>query len=538
VSEFDTKQSVAPHTRQGGLRDRVPEWVRRQARRPTKVLGRLRRLRWWDVTAFFARQSQRLHGRRLRLALILALLLVVLNSTLAVWNILVVRDRDDWVSHSNTVMAQLDDVQADMSTMAATARGYVISGQNSFLQAYTLARTSTQQELTRLKSLTSDNALEQRRIAQQLSPEIDAEIATFQQAIALWQSGQANQALTLVTSPATSLSTIPARSTIGQMIETEQRLLTSRDAEAKAAFRTATVTVVLASLLDLLLLSIVYVLIRHEMAWREKLASERANLESRVQVLALLTLNQRLNEFVSIAGHELRTPLASALINIQLAERQAAKLAKRSSTPNGEGGDVERLSRLLQSTERQLQRQRRLISDMLDLSRLQEGKLEVERHKVDLVALVQESVQEQRVLQPERTITLALPGHDTQLCVLADADRLSQVVTNLLSNALKYSPEQKPVAVSLELRNERARVGVHDEGVGLTAKQREHIWEQFYRAPGVEVQSGSAVGLGLGLYITREIVERHEGEVGIVSKRGKGSTFWFELPLAHEDGRE
>jgi hypothetical protein len=119
--------------------------------------------------------------------------------------------------------------------------------------------------------------------------------------------------------------------------------------------------------------------------------------------------------------------------------------------------------------------------------------------------------------------------------VIADADRIRQVVANYLSNALKYSPEDRPVVVGIEVDDREARVWVRDEGLGLPTEEQEQIWERFHQATGIAVQSGSGIGLGLGLYICRTIIERHHGHVGVESAPGRGSTFWFTVPLAgHE----
>jgi signal transduction histidine kinase len=115
--------------------------------------------------------------------------------------------------------------------------------------------------------------------------------------------------------------------------------------------------------------------------------------------------------------------------------------------------------------------------------------------------------------------------------VLADVDRIGQVMTNYLTNALKYSADDKRVTVGLEVDGAMARVSVHDAGPGIPAAEQERIWERFYRVPGIEHRSGSGIGLGMGLYISRTIVGRHHGHVGVKSHPGSGSTFWFTLPL-------
>ena len=140
-------------------------------------------------------------------------------------------------------------------------------------------------------------------------------------------------------------------------------------------------------------------------------------------------------------------------------------------------------------------------------------------------------MEEQRRIAPARVIRLQAPAQPIPW-VLADADRIRQVVTNYLTNALKYSPATRPVIVGLHVCIREVCVWVHDEGPGLPSEEQERIWERFQRAPGIEVKSGNGVGLGLGLHVSRTIIELHHGQVGIQSTPGQGSTFWFSLPLA------
>ena len=115
--------------------------------------------------------------------------------------------------------------------------------------------------------------------------------------------------------------------------------------------------------------------------------------------------------------------------------------------------------------------------------------------------------------------------------VEVDVDRISQVVLNLLSNARKYSAVGAPISLVLERRENTGVLMVQDQGVGIPEDQLPHIFERFYRVPGIERQSGSNVGLGLGLYISQVIIARHQGQVGVESVPGEGATFWFTLPL-------
>ena len=176
-----------------------------------------------------------------------------------------------------------------------------------------------------------------------------------------------------------------------------------------------------------------------------------------------------------------------------------------------------------------VRRQNRMVDELLDVSRIQAGKLAFVFSSSDLRAIVVDAVEEQRIQQPERVILVDAPT--TPLPVLADTDRISEVVTNYLTNALKYSSIDQPVRVMLRSEGTHARVLVQDRGPGLSPEQQAHLWELYHRVPGIEVRSGTGIGLGLGLYLCRNIILAHGGNVGVDSIPTQGSTFWFTLPL-------
>jgi signal transduction histidine kinase len=139
-------------------------------------------------------------------------------------------------------------------------------------------------------------------------------------------------------------------------------------------------------------------------------------------------------------------------------------------------------------------------------------------------------VTEQAALNPERAIRWVAEG--SLVPVLADASRIEQVVANYVRNALKFSGADQTVEVRLRTEDGMARVTVHDDGVGIPLADQPHIWERFYRAAGADWQSGSQIGFGIGLYISKTIIDGHQGQVGIESTPGQGTTVWFTLPLA------
>jgi signal transduction histidine kinase len=170
------------------------------------------------------------------------------------------------------------------------------------------------------------------------------------------------------------------------------------------------------------------------------------------------------------------------------------------------------------------------VNDLIDTSRIRAGQLDLHPEPCDLLAIVQEAVHEQRGAWSQRTIVLSVPQY-SGISVTVDRDRIGQVVTNLLTNALKYSPDAADVVVWVRVEEGSVWVAVQDRGPGLSEPEQEHLFEQFYRVPGIQEQSGSHVGLGLGLHICKTIIERHGGSIGVDSVKGQGSTFWFSLPL-------
>ncbi|HEV2459296.1 MAG TPA: HAMP domain-containing sensor histidine kinase, partial [Ktedonobacterales bacterium] len=265
---------------------------------------------------------------------------------------------------------------------------------------------------------------------------------------------------------------------------------------------------------------------------------ERKTLaEAESRVLALQETTRRMDDFLSIASHELRTPLTSLKANVQMLDYwlRTQRVRRESETADEYlARAVAATQALVRRSDGSIQRLDRLIEELLDASRVREQRLKLHVRPEDLVAIVRDAVEELQLGQPERRLEFDAAITET-VPVLADAERIERVVTNYASNALKYSSLEAPVTVSVGVEGEQARVWVADRGIGIARDEWEHIWDRFYRVEGVSHQSGSRVGLGLGLYISRDIVERHGGQVGVESTVGEGSTFWFTLPLAAAD---
>jgi signal transduction histidine kinase len=170
-----------------------------------------------------------------------------------------------------------------------------------------------------------------------------------------------------------------------------------------------------------------------------------------------------------------------------------------------------------------------LVNDLLDVSRIQAGKLELRLELCDLAAVCRQVVEEHEMTSG-RAIELYLPVGPVS--VAGDSERLGQVLSNLLANAIKYSADDCPVRLTLTCQTRKALVSVEDRGVGIPEDELPMIFERFFRAR--TARNGSQRGLGLGLAICKEIIERHRGRIWAESEEGKGSRFSFELPLAEK----
>ena len=265
----------------------------------------------------------------------------------------------------------------------------------------------------------------------------------------------------------------------------------------------------------------------------EVLQCNLRDITERVQAEeALKALEQQREAFIGLVTHELKNPLTALQGNVQLAHRRLTWLLGRTEQlSREEQRTLEDVLTMLSRSQQQLRVEHRLINDLLDVSHIQQNKLELHQDIFDLVGLVYETVQDYQTAQPARLIDLRLPAQDA-LLVYADRDRLQQVLSNYLTNALKFSPASEPVQVRILVDSGIVRVEVEDHGPGLSPQQQKSIWKRFYQASRTPVQSGWKEGLGLGLYICHQLMSRQGGRVDVESVPGRGATFCFELPLA------
>ncbi|HEX9603935.1 MAG TPA: PAS domain S-box protein [Myxococcales bacterium] len=246
--------------------------------------------------------------------------------------------------------------------------------------------------------------------------------------------------------------------------------------------------------------------------------AERRMQEERVRTAHVQEALRERDEFISVAAHELRTPLTALQLKLQGLERGLKAAAPEKSAGSKVGGRLE-------GALRQTKRLSHLIERLLDVSRIAAGRLELAPERFDLAELVRQVAEDFREPAAETGTELRLHGAQ-RMEGCWDRLRMEQVLVNLLSNAVKYGAG-RPVSVRLESAGERIRISVVDEGIGIAPEDLGRIFTRFERAAPVR----NYAGLGLGLYISRYIVDAHGGRIEVSSRPGQGSTFVIDLPL-------
>lgn len=240
-----------------------------------------------------------------------------------------------------------------------------------------------------------------------------------------------------------------------------------------------------------------------------KIQKEKAEAEKEIRLR---------DEFMSIASHELKTPLTTTLLKLQTALHNVRNVSLANFS-------VQNLLDMLESAETQTKRLAKMINDLLNISLMRTGRLELEMEVLDLHMVTQEVTRRFTEKAESENTHISLQLQENVQCLL-DRVRIEQVLTNLISNAMKYG-KGKPITISLEKQGGKACIKIKDNGIGIAKDQQERIFQLFERG----VKRNDIKGLGIGLYISNQIVLAHGGKIIIHSKENKGSEFIVEIPM-------
>jgi len=220
----------------------------------------------------------------------------------------------------------------------------------------------------------------------------------------------------------------------------------------------------------------------------------------------------RKNDFIGMVSHELKTPLTAISGFVQVLQSRAKK------------NDDDYALLALNRAYNQVKKMTTMINGFLNVSRLESGKLLIEKSHFQLDELLNELIDESDLVQFSHEITLSIKE---PISIYADRDKIGSVISNLLSNAVKYSAANTKIGVDCQISGDKAIVSVTDQGIGIDAEDLEKLFDRYYRVG----KHHTVSGFGIGLYLSAEIVERHNGKIGVTSKAGEGSTFYFEIPI-------
>lgn len=224
-------------------------------------------------------------------------------------------------------------------------------------------------------------------------------------------------------------------------------------------------------------------------------------------------LEKRKDDFINMASHELKTPLTSLNLYASLFKKNAASLKN------------EKYTLLADNIKTQIERLQRLVDDLLDVSRIQTGKLTFSKDKFRLDDMIEETLEIFQASTPQNLVL----SKKNQVSLIADKFRIYQVFANILSNAIKYSSSSGDIIVEVKKVNGQAVVSVKDSGIGISKQEQTKIFDRLYQVNEETVKTFP--GFGMGLYISKEIIKRHKGRIWVDSEKDKGSTFYFSLPI-------
>lgn len=216
------------------------------------------------------------------------------------------------------------------------------------------------------------------------------------------------------------------------------------------------------------------------------------------------------DDFISVASHEMKTPVTSLKATLQLLDRMKSELPPA-------------VQQLITLANRSVGKMTSLIDDLLNAGKSYNDQLKLRKSTFNISELMDECCGHLRV----QGVAVRIEG-DQDIRVRADAERIERVMVNLLSNAVKYSPLNEPIVIRIDKSATAVKIAVMDKGMGIPPEKQTLLFERYYQA---NTSEGAYSGLGLGLYISSEIIKKHGGEMGVISEVGQGSTFWFTLPL-------
>jgi signal transduction histidine kinase len=436
----------------------------------------------------------------------LTLLLMGLASLTSYRNTTELIESADKVQHTYEVLNTVTDFYASMTVAESGRRGYIVSGSQQELERHQNAVDNMQSKLRTLQQQMSDSSTGQQQVAT-LDSLVTQRLALFRQSIALYQNDKsAIQAQSSITEKSVKLRG-EIQILLADIKAQEERLLRIWIEQSRSSMNSRIVIELFGTFLSFVVFFGVYFLLYHQWLQRQKVASLQHNLAHEKELGAF-----KLRLF-SMVSHEFRTPLSVILASSQLLEEILQDLVEKSQLKN--------LYRIQSSAKLMNQ----LLTDILTLTRAEAGKLECKPEAMDVEAFCLNLVEDiQFSGLTGHSVKFISKSHCTR--VYLDEKLLYSILSNLLLNAIKYSPQGGDIYLILICEPEATVFQVKDEGIGILPEEQQEIYEPFYRGQNVE----NIVGTGLGLAVVKKCLDLHHGEISVDSGVEVGTTFIVRIP--------
>lgn len=433
-------------------------------------------------------------GRFIPLLFIVALAFILGNAFILFTSVHDLITDERLVVHTHEVLSEIDAGFSTLKEAESAQRAYIITTLDMYLQHFHVSSELVSYHLKLLKNMTIDYPLQQKNLSI-LTKKTNERLALLKNGITARQTTGFDAAAQMLETGRGASKMQEIQSVISDMEKEETRLLKARADQSQISVDELYSAITIALFFEIFFILISFFFIKRE--FDQRTLSE-----------------QRKNDFISIASHELKTPITSMSVFTDLLKKRMGPLKDKQAI------------HYIQKIREQIQKQTSLINDLLDISKMQAGKIDLHKEPFDIDKLVKETVEV--VQTTTKTHKLIIKGR-VRNKVFGDKQRIGQVLINFLSNAIKYSPKANRVIITLKKERRTVIVSIQDFGIGIARKHHKKIFTRFYRA---REEDQSFPGLGIGLYITFEIIRRHEGKVWVESAAGKGAKFAFTLPIA------
>lgn len=433
-------------------------------------------------------------GRFIPLLFIVALAFIIGNAFILFTSVQELIANERLETHTHQVITEIDSISSSLIQAESVQRSFIISSDPRYLLKFQSGLTAITDHVNRLKRLTAGNSSQQKQI-QEITATTNERIYLLKEGITRLQNEGFDSAQAFVTQGKGIGKMQEIQSITSSMKQKEQQVLTQPASQSQVS-----VDELYSAISISLLIGVVFVILLFSFIKRE--FDQRTLSE------------QRKNDFISIASHELKTPITSMSVFTELLKKRTVSMKDK------------QITHYIEKIQEQIAKQTSLINDLLDISKMQAGKIDLQKAPFDMNSIVRETVE--TVQTTTKTHKLIIRGH-AKSKVFGDKQRIGQVLINFISNAIKYSPQADKVIITIRQQRQYVTVTVQDFGIGIARRHHKKIFTRFYRA---REGDRSFPGLGIGLYITFEIIRRHEGKVWVESAEGKGAKFVFTLPIA------